>query len=255
MAALVLVPFCIVARTFSGTTPLEQSLCALTLAVVVSTMQMLVESSIAARAGPTVHTEFAVSTGHAAQLGVGQAPLAAVVAPLLPEPATHKAFDDMVRRALTHLCDPTKLSLSPLLQLSLITITLQEQGLEDTRLQRVAVLKTLLTDLVNSLRPQQRSDGCTSAAHRFYNCLYYPYVRGITRRTAPSVLRHLREQREREGGPRTEQERVIEWLLQANEDTYYKWQRRASDTIALILRERESFVGGVVSHDSYAIPA
>jgi hypothetical protein len=97
---------------------------------------------------------------------------------------------------------------------------------------------------MQSLRPQQRSDGCAGAAHRFYNCLYYPYVRGITRRGAPATLRRLRERRERAGGPRTEEERVIEWLLQVNEDTYYKWQRRASDTIALILRERENVVAG-----------
>ena len=98
---------------------------------------------------------------------------------------------------------------------------------------------------MDSLRPQQRADGCAGTAHRFYNCLYYPYVRGITRRNAPAVVRQLRERREREGGPRTEEERVVEWLLQVNEDTYYKWQRRASDTIALILRERESLSTGI----------
>lgn len=39
---------------------------------------------------------------------------------------------------------------------------------------------------------------------------------------------------------RAEQERVLTWLLQVDLDTYYKWQRRGSNTIALILRERET---------------
>ena len=71
-------------------------------------------------------------------------------------------------------------------------------------------------------------------------------MRGVTRRRAPAEVRALRERREREGGPRSEQERVVEWLLQVDEDTYYKWQRRASDTIALTLREREAVACGCV---------
>ncbi len=244
VAALVLLPFYTLARAFVGAGMLEQSLAALALALLVGAVQTLVEPCVAARAGLIVPAEHIVSAGCGTQPSVAEP-----AGTLLPLPAIHKGFDDMVRRALTHLSDPTKLSLSPLLQLSLVTITLQEQGLEDTRLQRVAVLKALLTDLVHDLRPQQQSDGCAGAAHRFYNCLYYPYVRGITRRTAPTVLRRLRERREREGGPRTEEERVVEWMLQVNEDTYYKWQRRGSDTIALILRERESIVGALMSRD------
>jgi hypothetical protein len=73
------------------------------------------------------------------------------------------------------------------------------------------------------------------------------HVRGITRRTAPTVGRQLHERREREGGPRTEDRRVVEWLLQVNEDTYYKRQRRAPDAIALTLCERENLPAVVAS--------
>jgi hypothetical protein len=31
-----------------------------------------------------------------------------------------------------------------------------------------------------------------------------------------------------------------------DEDTFYKWQRRGSDTLAAALREREAAAGGVV---------
>jgi hypothetical protein len=58
------------------------------------------------------------------------------------------------------------------------------------------------------------------------------------------VLRTLREHRLRKGGPRSELETALDWLLQVDEDTYYKWQRRGSDTIALALRERERAAWG-----------
>jgi hypothetical protein len=243
VAALVLVPFCTEARTFTGAGPIEWSLAALVLAVFISAVQTLVDSCAAARGGRSPSAVRSVSV-----VSTGQPSMEVPVAGLLSALPSGKVFDDLVRRALTHLGDPTKLSLSPLLQLSLITTAIQDQGLEDSRLQRVAILKALLTDMVDGLRPQQRADSCISAGHRFYNCLYYPYVRGITRRSAPAVVRQLRERREQEGGPRSEQERVVEWLLQVNEDTYYKWQRRASDTIALILRERENLPSGAALH-------
>ncbi len=231
---LVSAPFCLAENTFIRVSTIEQSFATLIVALLVGIMQTLIDPFVAAHTDKVVPAKRAVSPEHDVQPSMVEP-----VARLQPAPAPDKAFDDAVRRALTHLCDPTKLSLSPLLRMSLVTVALQKQGHEDTRLQRVALLKILLTDLVHGLRPQQRSDGCTSAANRFYNCLYYPYVQGITRRAAPTVLRQLRERRDQEGGARTEEERVIEWLLQVNEDTYYKWQRRASDTIAHALREKE----------------
>ena len=45
---------------------------------------------------------------------------------------------------------------------------------------------------------------------------------------------------------RSDLEQVVDWLVQANEDTFYKWQRRGSDTIAAALRERETAAGGVM---------
>src|SRR5918911_403921 len=88
--------------------------------------------------------------------------------------------------------------------------------------------------------------GPPGAAGRFHNSLYYPYVRGISRRRAPTVLRQMVERRKREGGVRSDLEQVVDWLVQVNEDTFYKWQRRGSDTIAAALREREVAAGGVV---------
>src|SRR5204863_8627860 len=114
------------------------------------------------------------------------------------------------------------------------------------RLNRAIVLKEILLELLDGLRPHDGAGRVTSDAWRFYNCLYYPYVRGISRRRAPTVLRQLVERRKREGGARSDLEQVVDWLVQANEDTFYKWQRRGSDTIAAALRERETAAGGVM---------
>jgi hypothetical protein len=166
-----------------------------------------------------------------------------------PELATCKAFDDAVRRAITSLSNPTNLATSPLLNLQVVTTGVRQQRLEDNRLNRAAVLKDLLLALLDDLCPLDAAGGVTSDSRRFYNCLYYPYVQGITRRRAPAVLRQLRERREREGGAQSELEQVTRWLLQLDEATFYKWQRRASDTIAGVLREREAASGGVVPID------
>ncbi len=241
MLALALLSYGTLTRVFtSGGLP-RQYLIALVLALVLSIAWTLLELRA------TDRTVTVIATGPSASDG-GEAHPAPVrsVTKLLPEPAARKAFDNAVRRAITHLCDPTRLAVSSLLQLSCVTARLHDQGLEDTPLHRVAILKAVLIDLINGLRSERRIDGCTGAAYRFYNCLYYPYVLGITRRRAPAVLRDLRERREQAGGPHGEQEQVPAWLLQVDEDTYYKWQRRASDTIAHILREREQLLGGNV---------
>lgn len=242
VAAAALVPYSMVACAFTGSGVLQRGMTVLLLVLAVCVVQLLVDAYVPVHSGMAVagpsHPAAATCDAPLPEVSVAAGPPAAL--------ATGKAFDDAVRRALTHLCDPTRLSASPLLQLSLVTAGLRDRDLEDTRLQRAAILKGLLSDLVSGLQPSQRADGCTGAACRFYNCLYYPYVRGITRRRAPDVLRELRERRERDGGARSEQERVVEWLLQVDEDTYYKWQRRGSDAIAGALRERELAAEGTV---------
>ncbi len=161
-----------------------------------------------------------------------------------PELATCKQFNDAVRRALTHLTDPTRMATSSLLNLTSVARAVQDHALEDNRLNRAAMLAETLKDLLETLKPADERHGVVAEAARFYNCLYYPYVRGIGRRRWPGVLRQLQERRQREGGPRTDLERVVEWLLQLDEATFHKWQRRASDTLAAALRERERAAGG-----------
>jgi len=86
-----------------------------------------------------------------------------------PELATRKAFDDAVRRALTHLSDPTKLATTPLLNLQAVARGVDEQGVEDNRLARAAVLKEILLDLLDGLRPADGSGKVTGDAWRYYS--------------------------------------------------------------------------------------
>ncbi len=226
-----------------GVADLRHGLFALLLAALLTATHTLFDATRdwldAAFFSPAVREERAAGRAYVTALAVP---------PVGPPPdlGTVKAFDDAVRRALTHLSDPTKLSTSPLLHLEVVARGVAAQDLEDNRLNRAAVLRELLLDLLEGLRPPEGSGRVTGDAWRYYNCLYYPYVRGLGRRRAPTALRQMAERRAREGKPRSELEQVLEWLLAVDVDTFYKWQRRGSDTIAATLREREAAAGGAV---------
>ncbi len=156
-----------------------------------------------------------------------------------------KDFNNVVRRAITNLKNPTQLINSQLLTLRIVERHLHEAGLEDNRLNRGAVLRELLLDSIERLRPGKLSDGVntpgTGDAWRFYNVLYFPYVRQISRKTALAESRRLEIERKRTGQREpSDLEQVLNWLTDIDEDTFYKWQRRASDTIATFLREEEA---------------
>jgi hypothetical protein len=149
-----------------------------------------------------------------------------------------KVFKDSVRKAITGLKSPPQLAKSPLLTLKLVDQRLQESGLPDNRLNRAAALRELLIVQIESLRPHDDASGPTGEAWRFYNVLYYPYIQAVSRKGALAESRRLRESRRRQGQAQPEElEQVLSWLADVDEDTFYKWQRRASDTIALILWE------------------
>ncbi len=163
-------------------------------------------------------------------------------APAQPDPAARKRFQDDVRRAISGIKNPPRLAQSDLLTLALVERRIAQAGQDDNRLNRIAALRELLIDYIEGLRP---TDGdlraATGDAWRFYNVLYYPYVRGVSRKAALAEARRMAEERRRHGRPAPDpQEQVLAWLADIDEDTFYKWQRRASDTIADILWEEEA---------------
>ena len=60
----------------------------------------------------------------------------------------------------------------------------------------------------------------------------------MSRKRALAETRRLAEERRRSGQREPgELERVLNWLVDVDENTFYQWQRRASDTIATIVWE------------------
>jgi hypothetical protein len=157
------------------------------------------------------------------------------------EPAASlKTFKNDVRRALTGLKSPPRLVNSPLLTLALVERHLDAAGMPDNRLNRVAALRELLIKQIEALRPEGETGAKVGEAWRFYNVLYYPYVRELSRKAALAEARRLHEERQRSGQRQPgDLEQVLVWLADVDEDTFYKWQRRASDAIATALWEQE----------------
>jgi hypothetical protein len=156
------------------------------------------------------------------------------------ELANEKMFRSVVRKALTGLKSPPQLAKSPLLTLKLVERRVAQAGLADNRLNRVAALRELLIEQIEGLRPKDDSTTHVGEAWRFYNVLYYPYVRELSRKAALAEARRLEKERRRNGRHEPDElEQVLAWLADVDEDTFYKWQRRASDTIASILWEED----------------
>jgi len=162
------------------------------------------------------------------------------------EDQRYKIFQNQVRKALTSLKSPPQLAKSPLLTLDEIERRVTEAGQGDNRLNRAAALRELLLEQIEGLRPDVGDDAAhhVGEAWRFYNVLYYPYVRELSRKSALAEARRLADERRRAGqrAP-SELEQVLTWLADVDEDTFYKWQRRASDTIAAILWEESGKIG------------
>lgn len=165
-------------------------------------------------------------------------PIAGVAEPYF---GSEKTFKNHVRKAITSLKNPPQLAQSPLLSLDLVTHRLREGGQSDNRLNRATALRELLIEQIDNLRPVTDESVKVGEAWRFYNVLHYPYVRELSRKGALAEARRLREARQRTGQREPgELEQVLTWLADVDEDTFYKWQRRASDTIALLLWEENA---------------
>ncbi|GIV95931.1 MAG: hypothetical protein KatS3mg057_0588 [Herpetosiphonaceae bacterium] len=149
-----------------------------------------------------------------------------------------KEFKDQVRRAISGLKSPPRLAQSPLLSLDIVERRVVQAGLQDNRLNRAAALREILIEQIEALRPSDGASSVVGDAWRFYNVLYYPYVRELSRKGALAEARQLREERRQRGVAEPgDLEQVLNWLSNIDEDTFYKWQRRASDTIATLLWE------------------
>ena len=85
----------------------------------------------------------------------------------------------LTRRALSHFGNLTRLASSPLTQLPAIDRRLKARQAPDTTLERAAELKSLLTGSILKLKPQNGKEFDTTDEWRFYNALFFPYVKGL----------------------------------------------------------------------------
>jgi len=141
-------------------------------------------------------------------------------------------FTRHTRRALSHLEDLPKLAASPLTQLPLVQLRLEQNGRTDSTLLRAQELKQILIESIERLKPPGEADFGTSDAWRHYNALYFPYVLGLR----PYSRRYFYEPN---GEGKTAAADALAWFrAQVPERTLHNWQNTAAQLVARDLRER-----------------
>ncbi len=139
-----------------------------------------------------------------------------------PPPPDEAEFVRLTRRALANYGDLGKLASSPLANLPVIGARVTG----DSPLERAAELKHLLLESIQRLKPREGEFG-TSEEWRFYNVLYFPYVRG---------LRPYRRGAGR-GGLAAAERQAFDWFVrEVPERTLYNWQNAAAKLVADDLR-------------------
>lgn len=137
-------------------------------------------------------------------------------------------FARFTRRALSHYGDLSHLATNPLTFLPLIETRLAKRGAKIDAIGRAVELKTLLTNSITRLKPQNGNDFGTSAEWRYYNALYFPYIVGLkpySRQTQHFNLDPVAKQ-------------ALEWFrTQVPERTLHNWQTSATKLVAQDLRE------------------
>lgn len=161
-----------------------------------------------------------------AQSGLRTAALAEV---RMADVLDHATIDDdefarHTRVALSHLGNLPKLAASPLTRFALV-----DQELDT--LERAAVLRTLLAESVDRLRPPNVPAGTFhSGEHsRHFNALYYPYVVGL----------RPYSRRATNNGLSPDARSALEWFqVNVPERSLYNWQSSAAKLVAKDLLER-----------------
>lgn len=141
-------------------------------------------------------------------------------------------FTGHTRRALSHMGDLPKLAANPLTRLPLVDGRLSANGRADSSLERAGELKLILAESIERLKPAHDGDFGTTDAWRFYNALYFPYVKGLR----PYSRRPAANGRA-DDDPTTQA--AHHWFqTQVPERTLHNWQNAAARLIAHDLRER-----------------
>lgn len=146
-----------------------------------------------------------------------------------------EAFTRLTRRALSHLDNLPRLATSPLTRLPLVDAHLADAQLATNHatpagpLERAAVLRVLLAESIEQLKPIGESSFGTTGAWRHYNALYYPYVLGLKLYSRRSIQNDFD----------AVTQAAVEWFAaQVPQRTLHNWQNEAAHLIARDLRTR-----------------
>lgn len=137
-------------------------------------------------------------------------------------------FSRLTRRAFSHMGNLPRLASSPLTRLPQVEQRLKASGKEDSSLVRAAMLRDVLAESTQRLKPHSKEAFASGDAWRFYNALYFPYVAGLkpySRRVNHDNLR---------AGERE----ALDWFRrEVPQRTLYNWQTAAAELVAQDLRE------------------
>ncbi len=139
-----------------------------------------------------------------------------------------ETFARLTRRALSHMSSLSRLTTSPLTRLPIIEQRLNARGSHNNSLDRALELRKLLIESIERLKPTGDGASGTSDAWRYFNAVYYPYVRGLK----PFSRYHDDELSESDRA-------AFDWFrTSVPERTLHNWQTAAARLIAQDLRER-----------------
>ena len=145
-----------------------------------------------------------------------------------------------VRDALTHFTETTYVMNSPLLRLTLVSATLNEEECEDTPQARLKYVQTLLRQHVENLRPSY-SITQVDPAWRYYTILYYACIKGLTKKQRDRRIVELEHVTMRT--PEEQEElTVLEALNNIPSATFFRLRNQALNAVAKAVYNQEEMV-------------
>jgi hypothetical protein len=129
-----------------------------------------------------------------------------------------------------------RLAAHPFTQLPTVETHLNQRGESDNTLNRANILRTILIESIQRLKPTSEDGFGSTDEWRFYNALHFPYVVGLKpyRRYTNS------------DGLLPDETAALDWFrTQVPERTLYNWQKAAANLVAQDLREQSELEGGL----------
>ncbi len=153
-----------------------------------------------------------------------------------PDTMDEEEFTRLTRRALSYMGNLPKLAASPLTQLKIIENRLAQNGNPVGILDQANELKIILGETIDRLKPTGQDDFGTADEWRFYNALYFPYVRGLKPYSRRKTMDDLDDA----------SRQALNWFrTEIPQRTLHNWQNAAAKLVAQDLRERSKMLNSL----------